>query len=82
MNYLELWVDDHTLLSGDFQLVDESFDHDFGVEIRKGYELKNFNIVVYINHMDYDVTKAFDGKQLDYFKEKLTERFNELLSAS
>lgn len=67
---LEVWYDDHTLLVGDVLLV-ESISGKPAVEIEK------FSIVAYLGNIDYDVTKAFMGRQLDHFKDYFRERASE-----
>ena len=70
---IEHWVDIHTLLIGEFENVDNSFDHGFGCHQQNDIELKEFNVIVYINNMDYDITKALSEKELNYFKDRFTE---------
>ena len=66
---IEIWHSDECLLIGDVVEIDGSFDHAFGVERARSIELKDFHVIVYIGNFDYDLTKGFEPKELDYFKE-------------
>lgn len=73
MSY-ECRIDDgRTLLIGDIEEVDESFDHAFGFEKRAALEIRNFSVITYIEDFGYDITKALKPKELEYFKERFFE---------
>lgn len=57
---LEMWKDDRTLFSGAVVEVDASFDHAHGrqQDVELEVEDDSFHVVVWIDNMDYDVTKA------------------------
>ena len=68
---VEYTIDDRTLLVGNIIEEDASFDHPFGREKRVEYKVEDFAIIIFINGIDYDVTKAFEKDILQAFKEDL-----------
>lgn len=53
----EVKYDEHTLLVGEVSL-----------DAENRVEFESFSIIVWIGGIDYDVTKAFESKRLEYFK--------------
>lgn len=74
---IEYELDDHTMLIGEVSTIDASFDHAFGTEPSKEYQVDNFHVIVWISGIDYDVTKSFSDDDLNAFKDNLILYYKE-----
>lgn len=72
--YIRREVGQCMLLIGNVELVDESFDHEFGVKKQTGLEVKDFSIMLFDDNIEQDITKSFNEKQIEYYKDKLLEQ--------
>jgi len=71
----EMEYDNNTLFVGEIELVDDSFDHEFGTERIKSAETQSFHVIVYINDIDYDVTASIPEKTLESWREIFIQRY-------
>lgn len=78
-NEVELEYDDRTLLIATVLDYEDAMlyeCHGFkGVHRTRCIELEDFSVVVYIGNIDYDLTKGFNEKELEYFKEWFREEY-------
>lgn len=57
-------------LIGDVVWKDSSFDHGLGVERRYSYDVKNFEVRVWIDGVDELVTTSLSKKRLEHYKQR------------
>lgn len=74
-NEVELEYDENCLLIA--RVIDEEEScHGFkGVHKTRSIELEDLSVVVWINGIDYDLTKGFKEKELEYFEEWFREQY-------
>lgn len=88
MKSVELWeIKEVMLLTGDLVMSGESFDHEHGTEKFKELDITNFQILIYVNGSEVDVTAGFllesNRHHYDRLKEKLLkDARRDYLSAS
>lgn len=66
--YHEMEYDGHTLFTGMVEELDASFDHEFGTKKHSQFVISDFHVIVYINDIAYDVTKALTDAEITNFK--------------
>lgn len=66
------------MLIGELKLLDDSFDHEFGVKKQFHYEVENFSVLAWVEglHNWLDITKSLNEKQLEEFKKYFLEQMN------
>jgi len=68
---MHIELDEHAFITAEVEETDESFSHEHGIEKRTDYEIKSWSLMVYIDSMDYDLTKGLNDKERDYFEQKI-----------
>lgn len=63
----ELWIDDHALLIYDWHEEDH-YSGQFECIV-----IDDLHVVMYIENIDKDITKAFSEKELEAFKERIID---------
>lgn len=67
--------DETYIIHGDVSTIDESFDHEFGVERQSSYEVSDVRV---FNHIGGSVSIVeISEKQMEKFKELLIEKYIE-----
>lgn len=83
MTNFEYEYDDHTMFFGEIREIDDSFDHEFGLEKRVSYEVENLRIVVWIGGIDHDVTDSIKNnmpKMYSLYESTFREKYMDSLS--
>jgi hypothetical protein len=79
----DYWPDDHTLVTADVNWVPDDYDAEGGtVKCGSSPVIENLHVHVFINGIQFDVTKAFDDKWIKHFTEKFKEYVIELEGAA
>lgn len=74
----EFEYDDHTFVYAAVEMIDDSYDDEFGVvRARNHPEIESLSVVTYMGGFEYDVTKALSEAELKYFEEWALERLIE-----
>lgn len=62
---------DTALVSGTVVDTDESYVDEYGFVPRRGYEVKDLNVTVWIDGLDYDITSSLSEDQRETFIEQI-----------
>lgn len=72
---VELQLDDHVLLMGTLVTTTEATSvpyQDGSADLEtETYEIEDFHMMVYIEGLEYDLTKGLSDSELHYFKNRL-----------
>lgn len=71
MKEIEFVIEPNCHVTGFFDEYDDSFDHEFGTQVDKGWELTEAVVLVYIDDSEYDITESIKGKRREAFAERI-----------
>lgn len=79
----EYEIDPQTIMLCEIDEIDDSFDHEFGMEKRVSYEIKKYMIVCCIDNTNFVLNNFFESEEPHYLKllkERALNRYMEIIS--
>jgi hypothetical protein len=71
---VELPIEVSGHLSADAVKLDDSFDHEFGTEVRLGFDLENVQVLIFVNDTEIDITDKCTPDMIEDLKDSAMNR--------